>query len=77
VSHHELAWIEVRVLEAIFERQVQAFETLDVPGANPELVAVTVCRLMHKGLIEATPDGIPGDVTAEGVNWMRAYCRTR
>jgi hypothetical protein len=73
VSYHELAWIEVRVLEAIFERQAQGFVTLDVPGANPELVAVTVCRLMHKGLIEATPDGIPGKVTPDGLSWMRSY----
>jgi hypothetical protein len=75
VSSHDLAWIEIRVLEAIFERSAQGFVTLDVPGADPQLVAVTVCRLMHKGLIEATPDGIPGKVTLDGANWMRSYGR--
>jgi hypothetical protein len=76
VTYHQLAWIEVRVLEAIFERRARGFVTLEVPGANPELVAVTVCRLMHKGLIEATPDGIQGKLTPAGETWMRSYGRT-
>ena len=85
MRYHPLSAIEVKVLEAVFERQQQAFAPIDLPGVDSERVAVTVCRLMHRGLIEATSDGVPGDVTEEGRdwmrdrirNWMRNYGRTR
>jgi hypothetical protein len=85
MRYHKLSAIEEKVLEAVFERQQQGFAPIDLPGVDLELVAVTACRLMHRGLIEATPDGVPGDVTEEGRdwirdrirNWMRNYGRTR
>jgi hypothetical protein len=78
MSYHQLTAIEVSVLEALGERKPhQGFATLRLSGACPELVAVTVCRLMIKGLIDATPDGVPGDVTAVGLEWLRAHSLKR
>jgi hypothetical protein len=71
MSYHQLSAVELSVLEALGERpQHQGFAPIELPGACPELVAVTVCRLMRKGLIDATPDGVPGDLTEEGRDWI-------
>jgi hypothetical protein len=74
VHHQELPSIELLVLEALCERQ-RGFGAIDLPGVCPELVAVTVCRLMRKGLVDATPDGIPVGVTSAGLDWMCSYGR--
>jgi hypothetical protein len=73
MSYAKLTAIEVSVLEALGEREpFEGFANIELPGVCPELVAVTVCRLMHKRMIEATPDGVPGAVTAAGREWLRA-----
>ena len=74
MSYRQLTAIEVQVLEALGARQQrEGFVPVEVAGDCPELVAVTVCRLMLIGLIEATPDGIPGDVTSVGWEWLRVH----
>jgi hypothetical protein len=78
MEYHELAWAEVQVLKAVFQRHLHdAFAPIDVPGLSAELVLVVIDRLREKGLIDASADGTPGDVTAAGSEWMRAYGVTR
>jgi hypothetical protein len=71
--YRELPAIEVQVLEAVFVRRQKEFAPIDLPGVWPELAAVTVCRLLNKGFIHATPDGVPGYVTALGLAWLRVH----
>ena len=80
---HELTASELLVLKAVFHRgPMTGYAPIDVPPLHSHSVTRLVGRLFSLGLVDAVGRGatiggpeqwIPGDVTANGLDWLRRY----